>query len=1382
MKTTTKIVLILTIIVGFFNPINAQFLPTNYDEPFRGQYHFSQQSGWMNDINGLWFYDGVYNLTYQGYVNSLDGGARSWGRATSTDMLHWTQQPNALDPGVNVPGDCWSGSAVIDTNNTSGFQTGSNPPIVIIYTATTTGTCIAYSNDLGVTWDAYSGNPVNIGGTSYSPSYRDPHVFWYEPTSKWVCAFFENGTTFYTSSDLKAWTKVSNFNFGYECPDIFELRVDGGATKKWVLLQADGQYHIGTFDGTDYTPDAGGPHRMVNNASIGGGFYASQTFYKNTFPDDRIIQMGWMSGMGPGSTAPWTHNSTFPCEVKLQTFPEGVRVARTPISEISSLYGSTQTWGSQTLTTGQNLFAGKLSKCYDIEAVFDVSGATATAITFQFANRTVTYDLQNKTLFGASLIPINNQVKIRFLIDWGELEAFGNDGLFSYAENFKFTPSNSFISMTANGNINLVSARYSTINRVWPGVPCSAYADDADTENTYNGDWITINGESGYYNTTCHVATSTNSYVECAFSGTQVSWHALKNDDLGMAAVYIDDVLAEDDIDCYSTVRITQQLFTKTGLSSGNHTIKVVTKGTKNASSKGIALVHDYFSFIGSPLSPTAVDDASAKTTYSGTWTTDVNEIYYSTTCHISNTANSDFQSTFTGTQVFWYGVKSDSLGKAAVYIDDVLVADDIDCYSSTGDVSMLFSKTDLEYGEHKVRVVVKDTKNAASSGTTIIHDYFDFPVIPPTIIDDASASTNYNGSWFTANDGIYYDNICHVSIVASSSFQTAFTGSQIFWYALKNDDLGMATVYIDGVLVADDIDCYSTNRAVNMLFSKTDLANGSHTIKVVLKGTKNISSKGIALVHDYFSVVTPTSPTLTLTGSLSFGEVKKNMSDTKALTISNSHTESLTVSSIDLPDGFSADWTSGDIEGNSNKEVVITFAPTEEKTYSGLIKVNTNTGLYSIAIEGIGINVKDSVLPSDPNIQYMGRIDFSNPDKPLFAYPNVTIKASFEGTSLDLMLNHYNGSSFNDNYFVSIIDGNAPVRFIVTSGQHRYPIAKDLTDGTHTVEIVKITESYNGECEFIGFQLDSAKKLLTPEPLPDLKLEFLGNSITCGYGIEGGGQPISDNSYKAYPAVAARELDAQFHTISFSGIGVVKGWPSFVMSEMYPRTIALTNYTPFPANNIWDFTKYVPDFVVVALGTNDYGFGFGDGTISTSTFNSGYEDLITSIRTEYPNADIICTNSPMISDPKLGNSISEVVTTFNTAGDNKVYYFTFSHMLGGGDGGHPGLADGLRNGKELADYIKSLLPSASINKVETNKDDFTLYPNPTNGFISFEINKKSIVAENATIYSLQGQKVKSFVNTQKLDISDLKKGMYMVSVGYKGKTYDRAVILNQNK
>jgi fructan beta-fructosidase len=171
------------------------YYPTNYDEPYRGQYHFTAPNGWLNDVNGVWYYGGVFHLSYQAYPYTLDGLTKHWGHATSTDMVHWVSAPVMLDPGVRgLPGDAWSGSAVVDVDNTSGLQTGTNPVLVAIYTATSEGTCLAYSNDLGLTWQPYAGNPLPIGGESDAE--RDPHVFWHEPTQQWVCAHYENGTAF----------------------------------------------------------------------------------------------------------------------------------------------------------------------------------------------------------------------------------------------------------------------------------------------------------------------------------------------------------------------------------------------------------------------------------------------------------------------------------------------------------------------------------------------------------------------------------------------------------------------------------------------------------------------------------------------------------------------------------------------------------------------------------------------------------------------------------------------------------------------------------------------------------------------------------------------------------------------------------------------------------------------------------------------------------------------------------------------------------------------------------------------------------------------------------------------------------------------------------
>ncbi len=445
--------------------------------------------------------------------------------------------------------------------------------------------------------------------------------------------------------------------------------------------------------------------------------------------------------------------------------------------------------------------------------------------------------------------------------------------------------------------------------------------------------------------------------------------------------------------------------------------------------------------------------------------------------------------------------------------------------------------------------------------------------------------------------------------------------------------------------------------------------------------------------------------------------------------------------------------------------------------TTKALDGVTTLTYTINYTVIGKLAPKKTLILPSNSNIQYMGRVDFTRPDSPLFAYSNVTIKAKFEGTSIDLLLKQYNGTNFADNYFVSIIDGGTPVKFSVNSATQLYSIAKNLSDGIHTVEIVKITESYFGECEFLGFKIDEAKTLLTPDPLPALKLEFYGNSITCGFGIEGGGRPASDNSYKAYPAVTARELNAQYHTISYSGIGVVKSFPAYLISDIYNKTIALPMYIPKPDNNIWDFSKYTPNVVVVALGTNDYNLGLGAGTITTATFITAYKSLIANLRTAHPDAQIICTNSPMVTDSKLGNTILSAVAEINAAGDSKTNYFSFTRMTGGGDGGHPGVDDGQTNGKELAAFIESLMSSTSISEVDKH-NDISIFPNPANTNISITNlspgSHISVIGSGAK--TILSQKVDDC--TLNFNVSNWSKGVYLFNIQNKNKSITKKVLI----
>ena len=260
-----KLYLILIAIFCWQITVPAQ----DYNQPYRPQFHFSPERNWINDPCGMVFYKGKYHLMYQYNPLGSQWGNMSWGHAVSTDMVHWEHLPVAMLP--DNLGQIFSGGAVVDWDNSAGFNTAENEGLIAIFThaGSQQRQSIAYSTDEGQTWTKYSGNPVlpNPGIADF----RDPQVFWHEPTAKWVMtlAAFDR-IKFYSSPDLKSWTFESDFvgNIGanggvWECPDLFPIQVEGTNEIKWVLMvslnpggPAGGsgtQYFVGDFDGTVFT-------------------------------------------------------------------------------------------------------------------------------------------------------------------------------------------------------------------------------------------------------------------------------------------------------------------------------------------------------------------------------------------------------------------------------------------------------------------------------------------------------------------------------------------------------------------------------------------------------------------------------------------------------------------------------------------------------------------------------------------------------------------------------------------------------------------------------------------------------------------------------------------------------------------------------------------------------------------------------------------------------------------------------------------------------------------------------------------------------------------------------------------------------------------------
>ncbi len=398
-----------------------------YQERYRPQFHFSARRGWLNDPNGLVYFQGEYHLFFQHNPYGWNWGNMHWGHAVSRDLVHWEELPVALTP--RAYGDwAFSGSAVIDWKNTSGFQSGPEPPLVIAFTSTGRGECIAYSRDRGRTFSEFSGNPV------VKHDGRDPKLIWHGPSNQWVMAVYEilnEGTPekqqtigFYTSPDLKVWTHQSNLEGFYECPELFELPVDGNHEEtRWVVYGADNAYMVGAFDGSTFTPE--GPKQPGVH---GGAFYAAQTYSDIAASDGRRIEIGWLrSGH---AEMPFNQMMAFPTSLSLRRTPEGIRLYKEPVWEITALHEESRAWQEVSLTAGGNLledFSGEL-----IHLEMDIAPQDADRITLDLRGVTVVYHPTTETLqMGEISVPLpleEGAIHLEVLVDRLSVELYGNYG------------------------------------------------------------------------------------------------------------------------------------------------------------------------------------------------------------------------------------------------------------------------------------------------------------------------------------------------------------------------------------------------------------------------------------------------------------------------------------------------------------------------------------------------------------------------------------------------------------------------------------------------------------------------------------------------------------------------------------------------------------------------------------------------------------------------------------------------------------------------------------------------------------------------------------------------------------------------------------------
>ncbi|MCW1922909.1 glycoside hydrolase family 32 protein [Luteolibacter arcticus] len=434
-----------------------------YQEAARPLFHFTarqwtmdrlnpgmRQEGWLNDLNGMIYYKGEYHLFAQRWN-------KCWIHAVSTDLVHWEElEPAFWEEGLDVA--VQSGSCVMDVNNTSGLgQEGGEVPMVAFWSRNDNKThCLSYSLDRGRTWQHYANNPLFV-----FPE-RDPKVFWHAPTNKWVMVMYGSDTYhIFTSSNLLTWQNENNpIPNAYECPDFFELAVEGSpATKKWVLVYADGRYSLGSFNGTKFTEDA--PRHV---GDIGGtAFYATQSFDNTHTGDGRRIQMAWMRGSDfPGQ--PFSQQVSFPCELTLHNTAAGLRVFRKPVREIAKLAGEVKDWAGETYTTADTVTVSESGEAFRIEGDIEIPQGSTVILNVRGTEVRLG---KNGLRVGDSTGTIAEDVrKVEILVDRASLETFVNDGQISCTKVLR--PTTAGITLRVEGGEATVhSLRRTALKGMW---------------------------------------------------------------------------------------------------------------------------------------------------------------------------------------------------------------------------------------------------------------------------------------------------------------------------------------------------------------------------------------------------------------------------------------------------------------------------------------------------------------------------------------------------------------------------------------------------------------------------------------------------------------------------------------------------------------------------------------------------------------------------------------------------------------------------------------------------------------------------------------------------------------------------------------------------
>lgn len=436
-------------------------------DDYRPRFHFTPATGWLNDPNGLVFFEDEYHLFYQANPDDIEGdnADKHWGHAVGPDLLRWTHLPPSLAP--DHLGAIWSGSAVVDWHDTSGFFDG-GAGLVAIFTHWRSGAqsqSLAYSRDRGRAWTTYAGNPV-LPDPGLK-DFRDPKVFWHAPTASWVMVLAAGTSVrFYASPDLKTWRQVGEFADDrgvlartWECPDLFPLPIENApGRERWVLVVSLNPTDVpamvafvGDFDGATFTPERATDAAQPIEA--GPDFYAAVSWSDVPPEDGRRLWVGWMGNWRYARnppTAAWRGALSIPRELRLREFADGTRLVQHPVAELRRLRAGSERRTDLAIPAGVTPVPAARGTALEIEAEFapgtagefglhvHAGGGQQTVVAYDLAAQQLVVDrgasgnADFSATFGGRfagpLAPVDGRVRLHVFVDRCSVEVFADDG------------------------------------------------------------------------------------------------------------------------------------------------------------------------------------------------------------------------------------------------------------------------------------------------------------------------------------------------------------------------------------------------------------------------------------------------------------------------------------------------------------------------------------------------------------------------------------------------------------------------------------------------------------------------------------------------------------------------------------------------------------------------------------------------------------------------------------------------------------------------------------------------------------------------------------------------------------------------------------------